>query len=166
LGWFRSLFSGLQKYYWLMATRSIRSRAIAFVLAALIIGFAPLVHAMCVGQTHNVSATHMMADGSTMVMPEAGSAPASGAEPIISEAKVIGLTTEAGGPMDDLTLLGLIALSLAPACLVLLGLRLARRVNLDSLQVAVRRKVASWRPPPIFHQPTMVDLLSLGISRT
>jgi hypothetical protein len=108
----------------------------------------------------------MMADGSTMVMPEAGSAPVSDASPIISEAKVIGLTTEVGGPIGDLTLLGLIALSLAPACLVLLGLRLARRVTRDSLQVAARRMVASWRPPPIFHRPTMVDLLSLGISRT
>jgi hypothetical protein len=166
LGWFRSLFSGLQTYYWLMTPRSIRSRAIAFVLAALILGFAPLVHAMCVGQTHNASASHMMADGSIMFMPEAGSAPLSNASPIVSEAKVIGLTAEAGGPTGDLTLLGLIALSLAPACLVLLGLRLMRRVNRDSLQVAVRIKAASWRPPPIFHRPTMVDLLSLGISRT
>lgn len=163
-----------------MSARSIRGRAIAFVLAALILGFAPLVHAMCVGQTHNATSTHMMPDGSTMampdgstmVMPEVNAATTTLEAPTVFQSVLTVLRGTAGelvnpvGSVNELTLLGLIALSLAPACLVLLGLRLARRVTRDSLQVAVRRAVATLRPPPILHRPTMVDLLSLGISRT
>jgi hypothetical protein len=154
-----------------MLARSIRGRAIAFVLAALILGFAPLVHAMCIGQTHNATSTHTMPDGSTMVMPEPSGAITLEA-PTAFQSVLTGLPENAGelaspgGSFNELTLLGLIALSLAPACLALLGIRGARRVTRDSLQVAIRKVIAGCRPPPIFHRPTMVDSLSLGISRT
>jgi hypothetical protein len=145
-----------------MSSRSIRGRAIAFVLAALIIGFAPLVHAMCVGETHTATSAHMMADGSSMVMPDSGDASADDVSTGIAQASAM---TQNSAMTQDSAMV-LIALSLAPAFLVLLGFRLARRSSRDSLQIEVRRAIARWRPPPIFHQPTMVDSLSLGISRT
>ena len=111
-------------------------------------------------------------DGSTTVMPEASAATTTLEVPTVFQSVLTVLRGNAGelvnlgGSVHEITLLGLIALSLAPACLVLLGLRVARRVTRDSLRVAVRRVVGTWRLPQISHRPTMVDLLSLGISRT
>jgi hypothetical protein len=103
-----------------------------------------------------------MADGSLMVMPDSGAASADEVSPAVAQGNAL----MQANAMPQGSAMVLIAISLAPAFLVLLGLRLARRSSRDSLQIEVRRAVARWRPPPIFHQPTMVDSLSLGISRT
>jgi hypothetical protein len=116
--------------------------------------------------------TTVMPDGSTTVIPEASAATTTLEVPTVFQRALTVLRVNAGelvnlgGSVHEISLLGLIALSLAPACLLLLGLRLARRVTRDSLRVAVRRVVGTWRLPQISHRPTMVDLLSLGISRT
>jgi len=95
-------------------------------------------------------------------MPDSGAASADEVLPAVAQGNAL----MQANAMTQGSAMVLIAISLAPAFLVLLGLRLARRSSRDSLQIEVRRAVVRWRPPPIFHQPTMVDSLSLGISRT
>lgn len=149
-----------------MASKYKSGKVIALVLTALIIGFAPLIHALCVGQPVSALSTHVMADGSSMTMPNLGS---KAEEPATTEV-VTGIQTylmsnNTLGAIGDSSLIGLIALTLAPACFVLVGLLLSRRLRVWSVKI-LQVIQSRWQPPPIFHRPTMVDLTSLGISRT
>jgi len=128
-----------------MAKRKLRFRATALFLAALIFGFAPLVHSMCVGEAVSVS-QHVMTDGTLMATD---------------------VSQHDADHTDEGILLGLIALTLAPAFLALRRLWRYFKQLLSAPQLTNRLdRRLDCKPPKILHRPTMVDLTSLGISRT
>lgn len=148
---------------------------IALLLTLIVFGFAPLFHAMCIGQVNTKVHTHLMADGTIMstmnnmahanhVMPQASHsgvpfsvvAQASAASPLESWSLSVGALHP-----------GQIMLLLVPAIIVLLlCFWLAKPRGSTALHRCQRILFRGLRPPQILHRPTMVDLISLGISRT
>ncbi|MEY5023924.1 MAG: hypothetical protein RL569_837, partial [Actinomycetota bacterium] len=51
-----------------MLTKQIFSKYLTLALASLLIGFAPVFHAVCLGPLHNSIDTHVMPDGSLMTL--------------------------------------------------------------------------------------------------
>jgi hypothetical protein len=153
-----------------MSMRRIQGKVLALVLAALIIGFTPLVHAMCVGQTPMTTSAHMMADGSAMAMPSMHQQHEKHQQhqqlhQDQTEVSGTGIISNAG-VQDGMILLGLIALSLAPACLAKIRVWFSRSTRREKQKHSAGNGPPNWRLPVILHRPTMVDLVSLGISRT
>jgi hypothetical protein len=158
------VLSGCSTYDCNMSMRRIQGKVLALVLAALIIGFTPLVHAMCVGQTPMTTSAHMMADGSAMAMP---SIHQQHQQLHQDQAEVSGTgIISNSGVQDGMILLGLIALSLAPACLAKIRVWFSRSTRREKQKHSAGNGPPNWRLPAILHRPTMVDLVSLGISRT
>jgi len=153
-----------------MSMRRIQGKVLALVLAALIIGFTPLVHAMCVGQTPMTTSAHMMADGSAMAMPsmhQQHEKHQQHQQLHQDQAEVSGTgIISSTGVQDGMILLGLIALSLAPACLAKIRVWFSRSTRREKQKYSAGNGPPNWRLPAILHRPTMVDLVSLGISRT
>jgi hypothetical protein len=140
-------------------------------LAALLVGFAPVYHALCVQpDTTTSSSTHVMADGSVMEMHKASEIVAN--TPMLAKS-LNGASLQAYSPLaqSDLPFKGnepltVIVVFLLPACLLLVGLFLAIRksTELRRLELTLRNLVV--RPPIRSFRPHSVDLLALGISRT
>jgi len=150
-----------------MSMRRIQGKVLALVLAALIIGFTPLVHAMCVGQTPMTTSAHMMADGSAMAMPSIHQQHQQHQQHQLHQTLVSGAgIISNSGVQDGMILLGLIALSLAPACLAKIRVWFSRSTRREKQKHSAGNGPPNWRLPVILHRPTMVDLVSLGISRT
>lgn len=148
---------------------------LALLLTLIVLGFAPLFHAMCIGQANTKVHTHVMADGTIMstmnnmahanhVMPQAShSAVAFSVATQASEATPLESWSFSVGALHP----GQNLLLLVPAIIVLLlGFWFAKPRGSTALHRCQRIRFRGLRPPQILHRPAMVDLISLGISRT
>lgn len=139
---------------------------LALVLAALILGFAPLIHALCIGQPSVTSSTHVMADGTVMTMPATGQAMASSSIEVSSSDTFASAVTSHNNTSDSSGLIGTIALSLLPAFLVAVLCWLFRKPIQDAISDPANLLDRLMRAPPLLLRPFSVDLNQLNISRT
>lgn len=154
------MFKAKSAYKWLVVA-----------LTALLVGFAPIYHALCV-QPASVSSTttHVMADGSVMEMHKASETGAN--TPMVAESfthasiQAYSPLAQSGSPFNGNDPLTVIVLFLLPACLLLIGLLLAIRKSIEVQRLEPTFRNLVVRPPIRGFRPHSVDLLQLGISRT
>lgn len=131
-------------------------RHIALSLAALIIFFAPLIHAICVSapMTTGTAIAHVMPDGSVMQM---------GSD---ANAETQGNPTSPAQPTAPVEKNVFIVLVLAPALTLLLAVIYLKHKELLVFRLQNSHVVGLAKPPPIRIGLTRVNLIELGISRT
>jgi hypothetical protein len=135
------------------------------IVAALMVGFAPIFHALCVQPMNHSISSHVMADGSVMQMSPSVhlNNPAGTAKLSLIEK----ITQNQGGiPLDGGEPLSMIALFIVPACLLLVGIFLAIRKSHYLVFQRILLPKIYLKPPRISYFPNYVDSLALGISRT
>jgi hypothetical protein len=141
-------------------SRATRLPAIfALLVVALLVGLAPLFHAICVAPpapgSLNAVVTHVMADGTVMAI--------ASTEPSTSAA----VADTSGAPLEWMGGLGTILIAAGVAALLILGLRYCRHLllRLSGIppRLAVRRSTAPFTRA---RARSPVDLDALGISRT
>ena len=136
-------------------------------IVALMAGFAPIFHSLCIQATQTSSSSHIMADGTIMGMAaDAGTTTASGSTThahAVSHDQVPMNTS--GMPLggDPLTL---VTLFIVPACLLLVGFLLLFRKTTELKFSTTFFTNLLARPPTWRHFPNAVNPLALGISRT
>ena len=149
-----------------MARWRIRGGILALILAALIVGFAPLIHALCIGQPSVASSTHVMADGTVMTMPATEQSIGTSSTDTSASGTYASTATSHSGAPDTSGLIGTIALSLLPAFLAAALCWLFREPIHDALSNPAHLLERLMRAPPLLLRPFSVDLNRLGISRT
>jgi hypothetical protein len=135
------------------------------IVAALMVGFAPIFHALCVQPMNHSISSHVMADGSVMHMSPSVhlNNPAGNAQLSLIEK----LPQNQGGmPLDGGEPFTIIALFIVPACLLLVGIFLAIRKSHYLVFQRILLPKIYLKPPRISYFPNYVDSLALGISRT
>lgn len=132
-------------------------------IVALLAGFAPIFHSICIEATQNGSASHVMADGTVMVMSSSSDSKSSQATHVNSE---IPTPMQEPGLPNGGDPFSLVAMFIVPACLLLVGLLIVVRksVVLGIMQRFYRFQSA--RPPTWLHFPNAVNQVALSISRT
>ncbi len=158
-----------------MNQRTLRYRVLALILGALFVGLAPLVHAFCVSpattlasSTTATSMTHVMADGSTMVMALPGETPlAIGTTETVSTVASVEKTVAAASEPSATTLIGSILVAVGIAILTFFGIRKCAQWRAERIAPARDTPLGRRRwPEQSFFRPYAVSLDSLGISRT
>ncbi|MEV1128712.1 hypothetical protein [Agromyces sp. NPDC049794] len=156
--------------------------AVAWVVAALLVASAPLLHAICIAPAESAAASHIMADGSVMTIAAAGDAAASGDAEASGHAGHV--STSAGADpaaalpvepaaaapstalLDTTGAVGMIVVFAGFAVLSLV--MFVRRCRmLPALSDPPRRWPSALLPHDVRDRhPLDVDLSRLGISRT
>jgi hypothetical protein len=159
-----------------MTNRASAGKWLALLLTSLILGFAPLFHAVCIGATAAHGSSHTMADGTVMSITShsPNDLSMSHQAPTLYEPTLQTLTlqtptlqaplTKAFG--SSLSSLSQNLLLLVPALVILLGFWFARHRASGPYRKCQQTLFRGLHPPAVLHRPTMVDLMSLGISRT
>lgn len=137
-------------------------------IVALLAGFAPIFHSLCIQATSTSASIHIMADGTSM-------GNATGFDTTIaldSTANALAVSHDPAPfsapekPLGEGNPLTLVALFIVPACLLLVGLVLLFR-KATELKCSVRFFTALLaRPPTWRYFPNAVNPLAWGISRT
>jgi hypothetical protein len=143
-----------------------QSRFLALIVTALIVGFAPLIHALCIGQPSDTSSTHVMADGTVMTMPASEQSMESPSTDAPTNRTFESTTTSHSSAPDTSGLIGTIALSLLPAFIAAVLCWLFRKPIQDAISDPPNLLGQLMRAPPLLMRPFSVDLNRLSISRT
>lgn len=136
-------------------------------IVALLAGFAPIFHSLCIQATSTSASSHIMADGTVMgIAPQADTTTMSDTPSLTqavnhNEAPVKTPLVPLGG--DPLTL---VALFIVPACLLLVSFLLLFRKTTELKFSTTFFTALLARPPTWLHFPNAVNPLALGISRT
>lgn len=137
-------------------------------IVALMAGFAPIFHSMCIQASSTSASSHIMADGNimgieseadtTMVSDSTAHALAVSHDqaPVNAPGKPLG----AGDPLT------LVALFIVPACLLVVGFLLLFRKSTELKFSETFFTALLARPPTWRYFPNAVNPLALGISRT
>jgi hypothetical protein len=154
-----------------MTTRASAGKWLALLLTSLILGFAPLFHAVCIGATAAHGSSHTMADGTVMSITShsPNDLSMSHQAPTLQTLTLQTPTLQAPRTKafgSSLSSLSQNLLLLVPALVILLGFWFAKRRASGHDRKCQQTLFRGLHPPAVLHRPTMVDLISLGISRT
>jgi len=142
----------------------------ALLVVALLVGLAPVFHAICVAPpasgSLNAVVTHVMADGTVMAI--ASTEPStSSAVAALAQDPSAAVADSSSAPLEWMGGLGTILIAAGVAAVLILGLRYCRhlllRLSTRPPRLAVR---ASTAPFTRARARSPVDLDALGISRT
>lgn len=138
---------------------------LVMIVAAVMVGFAPVFHALCIQPVNHSISSHVMADGSVMQMnPSVDLNNSAAMDPLSLIEKLP--QNQGGMPLDGGEPLSIIALFIVPACLLLVGIFLAIRKSHYLVFQRILLPKNYLKPPRISYFPNYVDSLALGISRT
>jgi hypothetical protein len=135
------------------------------VVTSLMVGFAPIFHALCIQPMNHSISSHVMADGSVMQIIPSVDFNNSGAPDQLSLIEKLP-QIPGGMPLDSGEPLSLVALFIVPACLLLLGIFLALKKSHNLVFRKIFPPKINLKPARIGYFPNRVDSLALGISRT
>lgn len=150
-----------------MLKGKVTAKWLVVTIVALLAGFAPIFHSLCIQATQFSSTSHVMSDGTVMYhAPHTDTQPTSGSmthnqSDTTDPTPVKSPGVPLGG--DPLTL---VAMFLLPACLALIGFLLATRKLVEQKFSDTIFRLQSARPPTWRHFPNAVNSLAFGISRT